>query len=150
MHDIYFFINGSYTLFWKLLKSVTGYIFLSDVFVCVFFSVALPLSSSFSSSPLGFSATPMNKTSSLLDLGSSRSGTSTHRSYSVHNTICTQSDLCTCVYSSNSSPSTSLASNSPKGGPSDWAVPQASRLKYRQQFNSLDKQMIGYLTGISS
>uniref|UniRef100_A0A673ICI7 Intersectin-2-like n=1 Tax=Sinocyclocheilus rhinocerous TaxID=307959 RepID=A0A673ICI7_9TELE len=49
---------------------------------------------------------------------------------------------------SNSSPSTSLASNSPMGGPSDWAVPQASRLKYRQQFNSLDKQMIGYLTGI--
>uniref|UniRef100_A0A673I8F1 Intersectin-2-like n=1 Tax=Sinocyclocheilus rhinocerous TaxID=307959 RepID=A0A673I8F1_9TELE len=75
-----------------------------------------PVSSSFSSSPLGFSATP-----SLLDLGSS---------------------------SSNSSPSTSLASNSPMGGPSDWAVPQASRLKYRQQFNSLDKQMIGYLTGI--
>uniref|UniRef100_A0A3B4GIX8 Osteoclast-stimulating factor 1 n=1 Tax=Pundamilia nyererei TaxID=303518 RepID=A0A3B4GIX8_9CICH len=32
--------------------------------------------------------------------------------------------------------------------PSDWAVPHASRLKYRQQFNSLDKQMIGYLTGI--
>uniref|UniRef100_A0A673C9E6 Intersectin 2b n=1 Tax=Sphaeramia orbicularis TaxID=375764 RepID=A0A673C9E6_9TELE len=32
-------------------------------------------------------------------------------------------------------------------GPSDWAVPHASRLKYRQQFNSLDKQMTGYLTG---
>uniref|UniRef100_A0AAQ5YQF1 Intersectin 2b n=1 Tax=Amphiprion ocellaris TaxID=80972 RepID=A0AAQ5YQF1_AMPOC len=31
--------------------------------------------------------------------------------------------------------------------PSDWAVPHASRLKYRQQFNSLDKQMTGYLTG---
>uniref|UniRef100_A0A8C5GVI1 Intersectin-2-like n=1 Tax=Gouania willdenowi TaxID=441366 RepID=A0A8C5GVI1_GOUWI len=31
--------------------------------------------------------------------------------------------------------------------PSDWAVPHASRLKYRQQFNSLDKQMIGFLTG---
>uniref|UniRef100_A0A3Q3QD89 Intersectin 2b n=1 Tax=Monopterus albus TaxID=43700 RepID=A0A3Q3QD89_MONAL len=29
----------------------------------------------------------------------------------------------------------------------DWAVPHASRLKYRQQFNSLDKQMSGYLTG---
>uniref|UniRef100_A0A3B4YTY2 Intersectin 2b n=1 Tax=Seriola lalandi dorsalis TaxID=1841481 RepID=A0A3B4YTY2_SERLL len=29
----------------------------------------------------------------------------------------------------------------------DWAVPHASRLKYRQQFNSLDKQMTGYLTG---
>lgn len=33
-------------------------------------------------------------------------------------------------------------------GPSDWSVPHASRLKYRQQFNSLDKQMIGYLTGM--
>uniref|UniRef100_A0A8D3E3J9 Intersectin 2b n=1 Tax=Scophthalmus maximus TaxID=52904 RepID=A0A8D3E3J9_SCOMX len=31
--------------------------------------------------------------------------------------------------------------------PSDWAVPHASRLKYRQQFNGLDKQMTGYLTG---
>uniref|UniRef100_A0A665V192 Intersectin 2b n=1 Tax=Echeneis naucrates TaxID=173247 RepID=A0A665V192_ECHNA len=31
--------------------------------------------------------------------------------------------------------------------PPDWAVPHASRLKYRQQFNSLDKQMTGYLTG---
>lgn len=33
-------------------------------------------------------------------------------------------------------------------GPSDWAVPHASRLKYRQQFNGLDKQMTGYLTGM--
>ncbi|XP_056623500.1 intersectin-2b isoform X2 [Triplophysa dalaica] len=49
--------------------------------------------------------------------------------------------------SSNSSPSISLASNSPKSGPSDWAVPHASRLKYRQLFNGLDKQMTGYLTG---
>lgn len=147
---IYFFINGSYTLFWKLFKERHRLHFSFRCVCLCFFSVALPLSSSFSSSPLGFSTTPMNKTSSLLDLGSSRSGTSTHRSYSVHNTICTQSDLCIYVYSSNSSPSTSLASNSPKGGPSDWAVPQASRLKYRQQFNSLDKQMIGYLTGTSS
>lgn len=145
----HFFINDLYALFRKLSKSVIGYI-VSFRCVCLCFSVALPLSSSFSSSPLGFSATPMNKTSSLLDLGSSRSGTSTHRLYSVHNAISTQSDLFTYVYSSNSSPSTSLASNSPKGGPSDWAVPQASRLKYRQQFNSLDKQMIGYLTGTSS
>ncbi|KAA0711236.1 Intersectin-2 EH domain and SH3 domain regulator of endocytosis 2 [Triplophysa tibetana] len=80
----------------------------------------LPLSSSFSSSALGFSAPPINTTPSLLDLGSS---------------------------SSNSSPSISLASNSPKAGPSDWAVPHASRLKYRQLFNGLDKQMSGYLTG---
>uniref|UniRef100_I3IVP3 Intersectin 2a n=1 Tax=Oreochromis niloticus TaxID=8128 RepID=I3IVP3_ORENI len=50
-------------------------------------------------------------------------------------------------HSSNSSSTTSLASNSPKMGASDWAVPQASRLKYRQQFNTLDKLMTGYLSG---
>uniref|UniRef100_A0A3Q3X4R2 Uncharacterized protein n=1 Tax=Mola mola TaxID=94237 RepID=A0A3Q3X4R2_MOLML len=49
--------------------------------------------------------------------------------------------------SSNSSSTTSLASNSPKTGANDWAVPQASRLKYRQQFNTLDKLMSGYLSG---
>uniref|UniRef100_A0A8C5HIV3 Intersectin-2-like n=1 Tax=Gouania willdenowi TaxID=441366 RepID=A0A8C5HIV3_GOUWI len=48
---------------------------------------------------------------------------------------------------SNSSSTTSLASNSPKTGTNDWAVPQASRLKYRQQFNTLDKLMSGYLSG---
>uniref|UniRef100_A0AAR2IZ48 Intersectin 2a n=1 Tax=Pygocentrus nattereri TaxID=42514 RepID=A0AAR2IZ48_PYGNA len=48
---------------------------------------------------------------------------------------------------SNSSSTTSLASNSPKTGACDWAVPQSSRLKYRQQFNSLDKLMSGYLSG---
>uniref|UniRef100_A0A8C7FE28 Intersectin 2 n=1 Tax=Oncorhynchus kisutch TaxID=8019 RepID=A0A8C7FE28_ONCKI len=48
---------------------------------------------------------------------------------------------------SNSSSTTSLAGSSPKTAPSDWAVPHASRLKYRQQFNSLDKHMTGYLTG---
>ncbi|TSO15218.1 Intersectin-2 [Bagarius yarrelli] len=47
---------------------------------------------------------------------------------------------------SNSSSTTSLASNSPKTGTSDWAVPQSSRLKYRQQFNMLDKLMTGYLS----
>uniref|UniRef100_A0A670IC73 Intersectin 2 n=1 Tax=Podarcis muralis TaxID=64176 RepID=A0A670IC73_PODMU len=46
---------------------------------------------------------------------------------------------------SNSSSTTSLTGNSPKIGFSDWAVPQASRLKYRQKFNSLDKGMSGYL-----
>uniref|UniRef100_A0A8K9V766 Intersectin 2b n=1 Tax=Oncorhynchus mykiss TaxID=8022 RepID=A0A8K9V766_ONCMY len=51
------------------------------------------------------------------------------------------------VWNSNSSSTTSLAGSSPKTVPSDWAVPQASRLKYRQQFNSLDKHMTGYLTG---
>ncbi|XP_063039904.1 intersectin-2b isoform X2 [Engraulis encrasicolus] len=86
-------------------------------------SGGLPLSGSYSSSPLGFSTTPINKTSSLLDLSSS----------------------------SNSSSTTSLAGMSPKMGlglaPLDWAVPHNSRLKYRQQFNSLDRQMAGHLTG---
>ncbi|XP_026174833.1 intersectin-2a [Mastacembelus armatus] len=82
-------------------------------------SAAVPLSGF--SSPMTFSpSTGMSKANSLLDLGSS---------------------------SSNSSSTTSLASNSPKTGASDWAVPQASRLKYRQQFNTLDKLMSGYLSG---
>ncbi|XP_023662682.2 intersectin-2-like isoform X2 [Paramormyrops kingsleyae] len=81
----------------------------------------LPLSSSFTSSPLSFANPPVAKSNSLLELGSS---------------------------SSNSSSTTSLVSNSPKTGASDWAVPQASRLKYRQQFNSLDKQMTNYLSGV--
>ncbi|XP_060946963.1 intersectin-2-like isoform X2 [Limanda limanda] len=73
------------------------------------------------SSPMAFSPTSgMSKANSLLDLGSS---------------------------SSNSSSTTSLASNSPKTGAGDWAVPQASRLKYRQQFNTLDQLMSGYLSG---
>ncbi|KAJ8270493.1 hypothetical protein GJAV_G00115490 [Gymnothorax javanicus] len=80
----------------------------------------LPLSNSFSSSPLGFGGVGMTKTQSLLDLGSS---------------------------SSNSSSTTSLASNSPKTGSIDWDVPSSSRLKYRQMFNGLDKQMTGYLSG---
>uniref|UniRef100_UPI003AAB5237 intersectin-2-like n=1 Tax=Centroberyx gerrardi TaxID=166262 RepID=UPI003AAB5237 len=82
-------------------------------------TAALPLSGF--SSPMVFSPTTgMSKANSLLDLGSS---------------------------SSNSSSTTSLASNSPKTGSCDWAVPQASRLKYRQQFNTLDKLMSGYLSG---
>ncbi|XP_024912757.1 intersectin-2 isoform X2 [Cynoglossus semilaevis] len=82
-------------------------------------NTALPLSGF--SSPMTFSPTTgMSKANSLLDLGSS---------------------------SSNSSSTTSLASNSPKTGTSDWAVPQGSRLKYRQQFNTLDKLMSGYLSG---
>uniref|UniRef100_A0A6Q2X5N2 Intersectin 2b n=1 Tax=Esox lucius TaxID=8010 RepID=A0A6Q2X5N2_ESOLU len=79
----------------------------------------MPLTLPYNSSPLGFSP-GVNKATSLLDLGSS---------------------------SSNSSSTTSLAGSSPKTTPSDWAVPHASRLKYRQQFNSLDKNMTGYLTG---
>ncbi|XP_040911658.1 intersectin-2b isoform X2 [Toxotes jaculatrix] len=83
-------------------------------------ATGLPLSSSAYSSPLGLSSSPagVNKAPSLLDLGSSSSASS--------------------------SPSVMSPMVS---GPSDWAVPHASRLKYRQQFNILDKQMIGYLTG---
>uniref|UniRef100_A0A3Q1HYP9 Intersectin 2b n=1 Tax=Acanthochromis polyacanthus TaxID=80966 RepID=A0A3Q1HYP9_9TELE len=82
-------------------------------------TTGLPLSASPYSSPLGLSSPAgMNKASSLLDLGSG------------------------------SSASSSPSMMSPMAAaPSDWAVPHASRLKYRQQFNSLDKQMTGYLTG---
>ncbi|KAF7662105.1 hypothetical protein LDENG_00246270 [Lucifuga dentata] len=85
-------------------------------------ATGLPLSTAYSS-PLAQSSSPagipaINMTSSLLDLGS------------------------------NSSSSSSPSMLSPNlAGPSDWAVPHASRLKYRQQFNSLDKHMTGYLTG---
>ncbi|KAK6294828.1 hypothetical protein J4Q44_G00340540, partial [Coregonus suidteri] len=80
---------------------------------------ALPLSSF--SSPMAFSpSTGISKANSPLDLSSS---------------------------SSNSSSTTSLASNSPKMCSCDWSVPQSARLKYRQQFNSLDKLMSGYLSG---
>ncbi|CAN9500203.1 unnamed protein product [Ophioblennius macclurei] len=41
-------------------------------------------------------------------------------------------------------PSLDVASSQP---PADWAVPQSSRLKYRQLFNSHDKMMSGHLTG---
>ncbi|KAM9861208.1 intersectin-2b isoform 2-T2 [Aulostomus maculatus] len=83
-------------------------------------ATGLPLSASPYPSPLGLSSSPagLNKAQSLLDLGSSS-------------------------YPSSSPAGTSLTPS----GPSDWAVPHASRLKYRQQFNSLDKQMLGYLTG---
>ncbi|XP_066554665.1 intersectin-2 isoform X4 [Amia ocellicauda] len=72
------------------------------------------------SSSVVFGGTGMTKTQSLLDMGSS---------------------------SSNSSSTTSLTSNSPKTGSIDWGVPQSSRLKYRQVFNSIDKVMSGYLSG---
>ncbi|XP_072556765.1 intersectin-1-like isoform X3 [Paramormyrops kingsleyae] len=40
------------------------------------------------------------------------------------------------------------SSNAPAGPPlAEWAVPQSSRLKYRQLFNSQDKMMSGHLTG---
>uniref|UniRef100_A0A3B4YRJ6 Intersectin 2a n=1 Tax=Seriola lalandi dorsalis TaxID=1841481 RepID=A0A3B4YRJ6_SERLL len=61
--------------------------------------------------------------------------------------FCSRTILICSLDNSNSSSTTSLASNSPKTGASDWAVPQASRLKYRQQFNTLDKLMSGYLSG---
>ncbi|XP_067344723.1 intersectin-2b isoform X2 [Channa argus] len=84
------------------------------------FGTGLPLSASNYSTPVGLSssAATMNRASPLLELSSS------------------------------SSASSSPAVMSPMAAcPSDWAVPHASRLKYRQQFNSLDKQMTGYLSG---
>lgn len=42
----------------------------------------------------------------------------------------------------------SSASSPMAAVPSDWAVPHPSRLKYRQHFNILDTQMVGYLTGV--
>ncbi|KAK6490049.1 intersectin-2 isoform X1 [Huso huso] len=83
-------------------------------------SSTLPQMGSFPQSSMGFGSTRMQKAQSLIDLGSS---------------------------SSNSSSTTSLTGNSPKTGSGDWAVPQSSRLKYRQMFNSLDKAMTGYLSG---
>ncbi|XP_053314559.1 intersectin-2 [Spea bombifrons] len=84
-------------------------------------SSTLPHNSSFTRMSGGFNvSSTMQKTQSLIDLASS---------------------------SSNSSSTTSLTGNSPKSSSQDWAVPQASRLKHRQKFNSLDKSMSGYLTG---
>ncbi|XP_041649408.1 intersectin-2b isoform X2 [Cheilinus undulatus] len=84
-------------------------------------ATGLPYPASTYTSPMTLSsAAPagLNKASSLLDLGSS------------------------------SSASSSPSVMSPMAAvPSDWAVPHPSRLKYRQQFNSLDKQMTGFLTG---
>ncbi|XP_029945003.1 intersectin-2b isoform X2 [Salarias fasciatus] len=82
-------------------------------------TAGLPLSATSYASPLGLSPSGgMNKAQSLLDLGSSSPASS--------------------------SPSFMKAM---AAGPSDWAVPHASRLKHRQHFNILDKQMTGYLTG---
>ncbi|XP_068136346.1 intersectin-2 isoform X2 [Hyperolius riggenbachi] len=83
-------------------------------------SSTLPHNSSLSLMSGGFNSASMQKTQSLIDLGSS---------------------------SSNSSSTTSLTGNSPKASFQDWAVPQAARLKYRQMFNTLDKGMSGFLTG---
>ncbi|XP_061601328.1 intersectin-2b [Cololabis saira] len=82
--------------------------------------LGLPLSASSYSSPLGLSSSPgTNMTSSLLGMASG----------------------------SPASLSPSMMSST-AAVPSDWAVPHASRLKYRQLFNSLDKQMTGHLTGL--
>uniref|UniRef100_A0AAY4CLR3 Intersectin-1 n=1 Tax=Denticeps clupeoides TaxID=299321 RepID=A0AAY4CLR3_9TELE len=47
--------------------------------------------------------------------------------------------------SSYNRPSAKLQKAAPP--PTDWVVPQSSRLKYRQLFNSHDKMMSGHLTG---
>ncbi|XP_038606944.1 intersectin-2 isoform X2 [Tachyglossus aculeatus] len=86
------------------------------------FSSTLPHTASYGPVMGGFGGTNMQKAQSLIDLGSSSSTSST----------------------------TSLTGNSPKTGSSDWAVPQPSRLKYRQKFNSIDKAMSGYLSGFQA
>ncbi|KAM8786092.1 intersectin-2 isoform 2-T3 [Rhynchonycteris naso] len=85
-------------------------------------SSTLPHTSSYSMMMGGFGGASIQKAQSLIDLGSSSSTSST----------------------------ASLSGNSPKAGTSEWAVPQASRLKYRQKFNSLDKSMSGYLSGFQA
>lgn len=85
-------------------------------------SSTLPHGSSYSLIMGGFGGASIQKAQSLIDLGSSSSTSST----------------------------ASLSGNSPKTGTSEWAVPQPSRLKYRQKFNSLDKSMSGYLSGFQA
>nr|XP_045007248.1 intersectin-2 isoform X2 [Jaculus jaculus] len=85
-------------------------------------SSTLPHTSSYSLMMGGFGGASIQKAQSLIDLGSSSSTSST----------------------------ASLPGNSPKTGISEWAVPQPSRLKYRQKFNSLDKSMSGYLSGFQA
>ncbi|XP_042552688.1 intersectin-2 isoform X1 [Dipodomys spectabilis] len=85
-------------------------------------SSTLPHTSSYSLMMGGFGGASIQKAQSLIDLGSSSSTSST----------------------------ASLTGNSPKTGTSEWAVPQPSRLKYRQKFNSLDKSMSGYLSGFQA
>ncbi|KAM9067136.1 intersectin-2 isoform 7-T8 [Sarcophilus harrisii] len=87
-----------------------------------FSSATLPHTSSYSLLMGGFGGSSIQKAQSLIDLGSSSSTSST----------------------------ASLTGGSPKAGTSDWAVPQPSRLKYRQKFNSLDKGMTGYLSGLQA
>ncbi|PNJ58702.1 ITSN2 isoform 8, partial [Pongo abelii] len=85
-------------------------------------SSTLPHGSSYSLMMGGFGGASIQKAQSLIDLGSSSSTSST----------------------------ASLSGNSPKTGTSEWAVPQPTRLKYRQKFNSLDKSMSGYLSGFQA
>ncbi|XP_045225631.2 intersectin-2 isoform X4 [Macaca fascicularis] len=85
-------------------------------------SSTLPHGSSYSLMMGGFGGASIQKAQSLIDVGSSSSTSST----------------------------ASLSGNSPKTGTSEWAVPQPSRLKYRQKFNSLDKSMSGYLSGFQA
>ncbi|XP_039094264.1 intersectin-2 [Hyaena hyaena] len=87
-----------------------------------FVFLALPHTSSYSLMMGGLGGASLQKAQSLIDLGSSSSTSST----------------------------ASLSGNSPKTGTSEWAVPQPSRLKYRQKFNSLDKSMSGYLSGFQA
>lgn len=94
-----------------------GSIGLLDPYAVGALASGVPRSASPYSSSLGLSSSGM-KASSMMDLGSIGSASSSPSVMSPMATV-----------------------------PSDWAVPHASRLKYRQQFNSLDKHMSGYLSG---
>ncbi|XP_011828097.1 PREDICTED: intersectin-2 isoform X3 [Mandrillus leucophaeus] len=110
-------------------------------------SSTLPHGSSYSLMMGGFGGASIQKAQSLIDLGSSRSWSSgsSADSPATHRAL-----LSSLVSNSSTSSTASLSGNSPKTGTSEWAVPQPSRLKYRQKFNSLDKSMSGYLSGFQA
>ncbi|PNJ58704.1 ITSN2 isoform 10, partial [Pongo abelii] len=110
-------------------------------------SSTLPHGSSYSLMMGGFGGASIQKAQSLIDLGSSRSWSS---GSSVHSPATHRALLSSLVPNSSTSSTASLSGNSPKTGTSEWAVPQPTRLKYRQKFNSLDKSMSGYLSGFQA
>ncbi|XP_011806366.1 PREDICTED: intersectin-2 isoform X3 [Colobus angolensis palliatus] len=110
-------------------------------------SSTLPHGSSYSLMMGGFGGASIQKAQSLIDLGSSRSWSS---GSGAHSPATHRALLSSLVSNSSTSSTASLSGNSPKTGTSEWAVPQPSRLKYRQKFNSLDKSMSGYLSGFQA
>ncbi|PNI72569.1 ITSN2 isoform 2, partial [Pan troglodytes] len=110
-------------------------------------SSTLPHGSSYSLMMGGFGGASIQKAQSLIDLGSSRSWSS---GSSAHSPATHRAPLSSPVPNSSTSSTASLSGNSPKTGTSEWAVPQPTRLKYRQKFNTLDKSMSGYLSGFQA